>query len=130
MAINPILFSTQNRRMAFRQPLSNNEFSVLYQAQLIQCLNISIQGCQIEYNSDLAKETIATFQLRYGINVSSDIQAKIIRIENNKIALHFIRIESDIRTAIEEYLLEIQKNELRLKKEEKMKENEKILLRT
>ncbi len=128
MKTNTITFSTQNRRMAFRQALTNDVFSIVYKDHTMYCLNISIQGCQIPFHSDLASSTFISCKLQYGNITSKEIQAKIVRREADKLALHFIKIDSKTRTAIEEYLLEIQKKELQQKKAISLENKEKQLL--
>jgi hypothetical protein len=118
----------KNRRMAFRAQLESETFSLLYQGVFYPCLSISNQGCLIEGTLDSALEVINA-EIFYEKIKIGEIKGRIVRSQDEEMmALHFISISRETKAFIEEYVLSLQKEELKIASIEKRKVEESRLL--
>jgi hypothetical protein len=124
-----VLFSNKNRRMAFRVQLEDNAFSLFCENTLYSCLSISNQGCLIKGPIGFTADIINAEMWHETIKIGG-IKGKMIRSsDDGTVALHFIAIGRETKAIIEEYILSLQKKELRIASTEKRKLEEERVLR-
>lgn len=126
---NNVFFSNKNRRMAYRVQLEHGTFSLFYNNIFYPCLSISNQGCLIEGCLDFSSNVINT-EIWYESLKIEEVKVKIIRSSSEgTVALHFVSIGRKAKTVIEEYIISLQKEDLRRASTKKRNSEEERILR-